>query len=134
MARPRVVVTGSGAVCASGGPQATPRRAVLEGRPQRDRPGAPVGDATGWPVSIAGEVPDFNPRALVDDRKLHKLIRRTDLSASTPPAAGDRGCRALLAHRDALATETAARFSDRSGRLSSARAAATTRTSTTIFR
>ena len=28
---------------------------------------------------LAGEVADLNPRALVEDRKLHKLIRRTDL-------------------------------------------------------
>ena len=112
MARPRIVVTGSGAVCASGmDPQAI-LGALLEGRCAI----APVRqwDATGWPVSLAGEVADYNPRALVDDRKLHKLIRRTDLFGLY--AAG-RAIEAsgLLAHRDALAADDAARFSDGSG-------------------
>ncbi len=30
-------------------------------------------------MRIAAEMPDFNPRALVEDRKLHKLIRRSDM-------------------------------------------------------
>jgi len=28
-------------------------------------------DTTGWPVTVAAEVADYNPRALVEDRKLH---------------------------------------------------------------
>src|SRR5262245_38212386 len=71
-------------------------------------------DTTGWPVRDAAEVADFNPRALVDDRKLHKLIRRTDLfglyaASSAIDASG------LLAHRDALAPEAAATCNDRTG-------------------
>ncbi|HRI19021.1 MAG TPA: beta-ketoacyl synthase N-terminal-like domain-containing protein, partial [Burkholderiaceae bacterium] len=110
--RQRILVTGSGAVCASGmDPQAI-LAAVLEGR-------CAIGpitqwDTTGWPARIAGEVPDYNPRALVDDRKLHKLIRRTDLFGlyAAARAIEDSG---MLAHRETLAADAAASFSDASG-------------------
>ena len=36
-------------------------------------------DTAQWPTHVAGEIADFNARAMVEDRKLHKLIRRTDL-------------------------------------------------------
>ena len=36
-------------------------------------------DASRWPVRSAAEIADFDPGALLDDRKLHKLIRRTDV-------------------------------------------------------
>ena len=77
MALPRILITASGAVCAAGMDAEAILRAVLDGR-------SAIGpitqwDTTGWPVRIAGEVADLNPRALVEDRKLHKLIRRTDL-------------------------------------------------------
>ena len=45
-------------------------------------------DTTGWPGFCAAEIVDFNARSLVDDRKLHKLIRRTDMlgiCATAPP-------------------------------------------------
>ena len=71
-------------------------------------------DTTGWPVTIAAEMPDFNPRALVEDRKLHKLIRRTDMfglyaASQAIDASG------FIAVRDALQPDAAAAFSDRSG-------------------
>ncbi|MCO5123773.1 MAG: beta-ketoacyl-[acyl-carrier-protein] synthase family protein [Rhizobacter sp.] len=112
MTPPRIVVTGSGAVCAAGmDPQAI-LGALLEGR-------CAIGpvtqwDASGWPVPIAGEVPDFNPRALVEDRKLHKLIRRTDLFGLYAAGRAIEGS-GLLTHRAALDAPAAATFSDRSG-------------------
>ena len=42
-------------------------------------------------MTHAAEIPDFNARALVDDRKLHKLIRRTDMVGIY---AGDRAAEA----------------------------------------
>jgi len=108
----RIVVTGSGAVCAAGMSPAEILATVLEGRSAI----GPVTqwDTTGWPVRNAGEVPNFNPRALVEDRKLHKLIRRTDLFGLY--AAG-RAIEAsgLLAHRATLDEAAAATFSDASG-------------------
>ena len=111
-ARPRILVTANGAVCASGmDPQAI-LAALLEGRSAI----GPIAqwDTSGWPVHVAGEVPDYNPRALVEDRKLHKLIRRTDLFGlyAAGRAIESSG---MLAHRDALTPDAAAIYSDRSG-------------------
>jgi 3-oxoacyl-[acyl-carrier-protein] synthase-1 len=112
MTHPRIVVTGGGAVCAAGMDAQAILGALLDGR-------CAIGpvtqwDTSGWPVRVAGEVPDFNPRALVEDRKLHKLIRRSDLFGLY--AAG-RAIEAsgILAHRATLDEPTAATFSDRSG-------------------
>ena len=112
MSRGRIVVTGSGAVCAAGMDVPSIHAALREGR-------SAIGpitqwDASGWPVRVAGEVPNFNARALVEDRKLHKLIRRTDLFGLY---AADRAIDAsgLVAHRDALDAQAAAAFSDASG-------------------
>jgi 3-oxoacyl-[acyl-carrier-protein] synthase-1 len=112
MSARRVVVTGTGAVCAAGMTPADIFASVQEGRSAI----GPIGqwDATPWPTHLAGEIADLNPRALVDDRKLHKLIRRTDLvglyaAGRAIEAAG------IVAHRDALADGDAAAYNDRTG-------------------
>ena len=110
--RQPIVVTATGAVCAAGmDPQAI-LAALLEGR-------SAIGpirqwDTTGWPARTAGEVPDYNPRALVEDRKLHKLIRRTDLFGlyAAGQAIEQSG---ILERRAALDAPAAAVYSDRSG-------------------
>ena len=110
--RTSVVVTGSGAVCAAGMTPDEMLDAILAGRSSI----GPIArwDTTGWPCRIAAEIADFNPRALVDDRKLHKLIRRTDLVGLY--AAGRAIERSgIVAHRDALAPGDAAVYSDRTG-------------------
>jgi len=109
---PRVVVTGTGAVCAAGMAPDEILDAILAGRSAI----APITqwDTSGWPCRVAAEIPDFNPRALVDDRKLHKLIRRTDLVGLY--AAGraiDRS--GIVAHRAAMEPAAAAVYSDRTG-------------------
>ena len=76
--------------------------------------------------------PDFNPRALVDDRKLHKLIRRTDLLGLY--AAGRAIERAGISRIAARSTGRRRRSTATAPASTSARAAATTRTSTTISR
>ena len=109
---PRVVVTGTGAVSAAGMTPDAILDAVVAGRSAI----APITqwDTTGWPCRIAAEITDFNPRALVDDRKLHKLIRRTDLVGLY--AAGRAIERAgIAAHRAALDAGAAAACSDRTG-------------------
>ncbi|HEY2863258.1 MAG TPA: beta-ketoacyl-[acyl-carrier-protein] synthase family protein [Casimicrobiaceae bacterium] len=77
MPRARILVTGTGAVCGSGSNPDAILAAVRAGRSAI----APIAqwDTAGWPVRVAAEMPDFNPRALVEDRKLHKLIRRSDM-------------------------------------------------------
>ena len=112
MAKPRVLVTGTGAVCAAGGSSADILAAAVEGRCAIE----PIKqwDTTGWPCTVAGEIPDFNPRTLVDDRKLHKLIRRTDLVGLY---AADRAIDAagFTAWRDGLDEAAGAIYSDRTG-------------------
>ena len=112
MPHPKIVITGSGAVCAAGMDAETILAAVLEGR-------SAIGpihqwDTTGWPVNVAGEVVDMNPRALVEDRKLHKLIRRTDLFGLYAAGRAIDGS-TLVAHRATLDEAGAALFSDRTG-------------------
>ncbi len=112
MNTPRIVITATGAVCSSG---RNPRD-ILAGV----RAGASTiariqqWDVTGWPTTTAGEIANFNAREMVDDRKLHKLIRRTDLLGlyAAGRAIDDAG---LATHRDTLAPDAAAIYSDRTG-------------------
>jgi 3-oxoacyl-[acyl-carrier-protein] synthase-1 len=112
MGKRRVVITGAGAVCAAGRNPDAILAAVGAGRSAI----APITqwDASAWPTRVAGEIADFNARDLVDDRKLHKLIRRTDLFGLY---AADRAIDAagLTAHRAALDAAAAAEYSDRTG-------------------
>src|SRR5512143_1275015 len=109
---PKVVITGAGAVCASGKDPA----AILEAVRERRSAIAEIRqwDVTGWPSTKAAEVADFNAREMVDDRKLHKLIRRTDMFGlyAAGRAIGESG---LLACREGLAPPLTATFSDRTG-------------------
>ncbi len=112
MTLPRIVITGSGAVCAAGMDAAAILAAALEGR-------SAIGpikqwDTTGWPMRDAGEVGDLNPRALVEDRKLHKLIRRTDLFGLHAAGRAIEGS-GILAHRETQDEVGAALYSDRTG-------------------
>ena len=108
----RIVITATGAVCSGG---KSPRD-ILAGVRAGTSTIAPIQqwDVSGWPTTMAGEIADFNAREMVDDRKLHKLIRRTDLLGlyAAGKAIGEAG---LAAHRDTLAPEAAATFSDRTG-------------------
>jgi 3-oxoacyl-[acyl-carrier-protein] synthase-1 len=108
----RIVVTGTGAICAAGMSPDTILDTVRSGRTAI----GPVNrwDTTGWPARDAGEVRDFNPRALIEDRKLHKLIRRTDFFGLY--AAGRAiDASGMLAHRETLDDAAAAIHSDRTG-------------------
>ena len=128
----KVVVTGTGAVC--GGRNVAGRDSRRRSSPgaRRSRRSAQW-DTTGWPCRVAAEIADFNPRALVDDRKLHKLIRRTDLVGLY--AAGRAIERSgIVAHRDALERRRRGAATATAPASTSAPAAATTRTSTTTFR
>jgi len=108
----KVVVTATGAVCAAGMEPGAILDAVLAGKTAI----GPITqwDATGWPVRDGGEISGFNARALVEDRKLHKLIRRTDLLGLYAAGRAIEGS-AIIAHRAALDAAAAAAYSDRSG-------------------
>jgi 3-oxoacyl-[acyl-carrier-protein] synthase-1 len=106
-----VVITGTGAVCASGREVAAIWDALQAGHvavgPLRQW------DSTGWPELIAGEVA-VEPRVLVEDRRLHKLIRRTDMFGLyvAGKALQESG---VLDHRQPLDEDAVKRFNDRTG-------------------
>jgi 3-oxoacyl-[acyl-carrier-protein] synthase-1 len=110
--RPRVVVTGAGLVCGAGGSPADVLAAVQAGRSAI----APIRawDASGWPAGVAAEIPDYDPVTLGGDRKLVKLIRRTDvLGLAAASQAVTESCLAVT--RSALDADAAADFGERTG-------------------
>ncbi len=112
MGHPRIVVTGTGAVCASGRDPDAILDAILAGRSAI----SPIGawDSSGWPTQAVAEIAELNPRDMVDDRKLHKLIRRTDLFGLY--AAGRAiDASGFVPYRENLDAAQAAAFSDRTG-------------------
>jgi 3-oxoacyl-(acyl-carrier-protein) synthase len=108
----RVVVSGSGAICAAGTSPGEIWNSVWIGR-TAIRP-IQEWDTSGWPTSLAGEIPGLNPRALVEDRKVHKLLQRSDLLGLyvTGRALDDSG---FVAYRDALGSAAMAAVNDRTG-------------------
>ncbi len=73
----RIVITGNAAICASGRSPADIVDAALAGR-------SAIGeiasfDASAWPRRRAAEVVDYDAAKLAGDRKLLKLIRRSDV-------------------------------------------------------
>jgi 3-oxoacyl-[acyl-carrier-protein] synthase-1 len=77
MSRPRVLITGSGAICGAGRSPGDIFSAVAAGRSAI----APIEswDSTNWPTRLAAEVRDYNAAALTGDRKLLKFVRRSDV-------------------------------------------------------
>ena len=73
----RCVITGSGALCGSGAAPGAILDAIVEGRSAV----APIRrwDASNWPRRYAAEVADLDAHKLLGDRKILKLIRRTDV-------------------------------------------------------
>jgi len=108
----RVVVAGSGAICAAGKSPGEIWDAVWAGRPAI-RP-IQQWDASGWPTTLAGEIAGLDPRALVEDRKVRKLLQRTDLLGLyvAGQALDDSG---FVAYREALEPPAAAAVNDRTG-------------------
>jgi 3-oxoacyl-(acyl-carrier-protein) synthase len=70
-----VVITGTGIICGLGRDPQTAALAVREGRSAI----APIRawDSAGWPHRYAAEIEDLDPRELVTDRKVLKLLRRS---------------------------------------------------------
>ena len=72
----RIVITGSGAICAAGKDPDEIWEAVRAGH-------SAVGPIQQWDAPdaapSAGEIANLEARELVADRKVHKLLRRTDL-------------------------------------------------------
>jgi 3-oxoacyl-[acyl-carrier-protein] synthase I len=109
---PRIVITGTGAVCGAGRTVVSIWNAILTGQSAV----APImqWDARRWPVSVAAEVPGLDYRTLVEDRRLQKMVSRTDVFGLYAAGEAIRAS-GLLAHRDTLEAPAAAQFNDRSG-------------------
>ena len=108
----RIVVTGTGAVCGAGLTIEAVWEALMTGR-------SAIGPQTQWntdrcPVHQAAEVVGVKPQTLVEDRKLHKFLSRTDLFGlyAAQSAISQSG---LLDYRGTLDSQAAAHFNDRSG-------------------
>ena len=107
-----VVVTGTGALCGAGRSPAAIADALLEGRSAL----APIAqwDIAHWPRPIAAEIADYNAAQLTGDRKLLKLIRRTDVVGlyAASEAVRESG---YVSHREGLDEGAAAAFAERTG-------------------
>jgi 3-oxoacyl-[acyl-carrier-protein] synthase-1 len=108
----RVVVTGSGAICAAGKSPVEIWDAVWTGR-HAIRP-IQQWDTSGWPTCLAGEIAGLDPRALVEDRKVHRLVQRSDLLGlyAAGRALDDSG---FVAYRESLEPSAVATVNDRTG-------------------
>ncbi len=109
--RPNIVFTGLGAVCGAGNTVDKAWDALVNARSAV----APIRqwDASRWPVRLAAEVTADN-RELVPDRKLHKIISRSDMFGL---CAAEQAVRysGLLEYRGTLDEAAAQTFNDRSG-------------------
>jgi 3-oxoacyl-[acyl-carrier-protein] synthase-1 len=112
MAKPRVLVTGTGAICGAGKSPADILDAIVAGRSAI----APIQqwDTSNWPTKNAAEVPEYSAAALTGDRKLLKFIRRTDVFGLF---AADRAIEdaSFAAYRATLDEEGTIRFNDGCG-------------------
>ena len=108
----RVVVTGMGAICASGDRPETIWAEIVGRRSSL----GPIRqwETAGLEVPYAGEVAGFDPASLVAERKAHKLLRRGDFLGLYAAGASLRGS-CLLEHRAGLARERAAELDERTG-------------------
>ena len=108
----KIAITGVGAGCGAGLSVDAIWDAIIHGKSAI----APIEqwDASRWPVKISAEVRKVDNRTLVEDRKLHKMISRTDMFGlfAAQQAVQQSG---LLAHRDTLDDAAKAQFNDRSG-------------------
>ncbi|HVF65670.1 MAG TPA: beta-ketoacyl synthase N-terminal-like domain-containing protein [Casimicrobiaceae bacterium] len=109
---PRIVITGSGAICGAG---KSPRE-IVDAALERRSAVAEVAsfDASHWPRRYAAEVTDYNAAKLAGDRKLLKLIRRSDVfgmyaATQAIDAAG------FARHRETLDDEAKTVFAEATG-------------------
>ena len=107
-----VIITGAGALCAAGKHPDEIWDAICAGRSAL----SPVRqwDTTGWPRRVAGEIADFDPVALLKDRKVQKFIRRSDVFGLYAAAQAIETS-GLTAYRDTLDESLAVQYSERTG-------------------
>lgn len=108
----RIVITGNGAICGAGTDPSSIVDALLAGRSAL----APITsfNAEQFQGRLAAEVPDYNGGKLLGDRKLQKLVRRSDVFGiyAGSQAIAQAG---LSVWRETLDEATAAQYSDQTG-------------------
>lgn len=109
---PRIVITGSGAICAAGRDPAQIWQTLQSG--QSAIGPITLWDTAGWPRRVAGEIRDLQPAKLLGDRKILKFIRRSDVLGLYAASRAIDAC-GFAAWRDALDEAAAATASDRTG-------------------
>lgn len=107
-----IAITGVGAVCGAGLTIDDIWNAIVSGQSAVKEVSS--WDASHWPVRVAAEVTGVDNRTLVEDRKLHKMISKSDLFGlyAARKALEQSG---LVPYRETLAPEAAIQFNDRSG-------------------
>lgn len=107
-----IAITGAGAVCGAG----LTLDDIWESITSGESAVGPIEhwDASRWPVGVSAEVRGVSNRTLVEDRKLHKMISRTDMFGifASQHAVEQSG---LLDHRDGLDDGAKDSFNDRCG-------------------
>jgi len=109
---PRIVISGLGAVCGAGRTVDAIWDAVQTGRSAVTL--ISHWDAARWPVHRAAEIQSVSNQTLVEDRKLHKFISRTDLFGLYAASAAIEQS-GILGHRDTLGPDGRSRFNERTG-------------------
>ncbi|AWB35450.1 beta-ketoacyl synthase N-terminal-like domain-containing protein [Orrella marina] len=108
----RLVITGSAAICGAGQTPAEIVDSLLTGKPAI----APIEswDTAGWPCTVASTVHHYNGGKLLGDRKLVKLVRRSDVFGIY---AGDQAISqaGLSEYRQTLEERAALEFADSTG-------------------
>ncbi len=108
----RIVITGNSAICGAGQDPASIVDALLQGQSAL----APIAawDAETWNGKLAAEVKDYNGGKLLGDRKLLKLVRRSDVFGiyAGTQAIEQAG---LPAWRETLDEQTANDYADQTG-------------------
>jgi 3-oxoacyl-[acyl-carrier-protein] synthase I len=109
---PRIAITGVGAVCGSGLEVESIWSAIQAGRSAVTA--IRNWNASDWPIGIAAEVCGVSNQTLVEDRKLHKSISRTDLFGLYAAGVAIRQS-GVIEFRKRLSATVAAGFNDRCG-------------------
>jgi 3-oxoacyl-[acyl-carrier-protein] synthase-1 len=107
-----IVITGAGCICGAGRTLDSIWNRILSG----ESAVAPITqwDVAKWPVGVAAEVGPHDLRTLIDDRRLQKMISRTDIFGLYAAAEAIRHS-GVLEERDRLQGSAQAEFNDRSG-------------------
>ena len=109
---PQIVISGLGAVCGAGRTVDAIWDAVERGRSAVTL--ISHWDTARWPVHRAAEIQSVSNQTLVEDRKLHKFISRTDLFGLYAASAAIEQS-GILGHRDTLGPDDRSRFNERTG-------------------